>query len=217
MERQSVQHSGRVDDEMAAEVSSLTHGAPVESHAEEEFAHEPAGDGDPEPDRLTRDDVPVPPGALDPHDVDARSDLARFLSPSRFPCDRDAALTAVRAAGAPESVIALVEQLPPGRYATTGDIWRALGGATEQRDVVAAEPAPEPAPEPGPRAATRAAPVRSLPPPVRPSPVAEAALVAGAVARDAVYLSVGVGVLAVANVRRLVRDGAGAVVRLVHR
>jgi hypothetical protein len=47
MERKSNLHGPRLDDELAHEVASLTHGAPVEARAEESRLMEDAGDGEP--------------------------------------------------------------------------------------------------------------------------------------------------------------------------
>jgi hypothetical protein len=56
MERGSDKHSSRVDDEMEKETSSVTHGSPVESRADEARMKEPPGDEEPMPeDRIDSD------------------------------------------------------------------------------------------------------------------------------------------------------------------
>jgi hypothetical protein len=73
-DRGSTRHSARVDEQMDAEVASLTHGAPVEARAEEWRQMEPAAEGEPNPDGMTSVD-----------EIEFRSLLATSLRPSAFP------------------------------------------------------------------------------------------------------------------------------------
>ena len=52
MERGSAKHSPRVDEEMEKEVSSLTHGAPIEARSQESRMKEPAGDDELVPEEI---------------------------------------------------------------------------------------------------------------------------------------------------------------------
>lgn len=168
VERGSVQHGARLDESLAeGSERSLRGGGATER---EDLRPELPGE-DETPDVRAPHDVE----ATDGPDADAvhdRSELARWLQPSRFPA---AAATLVRSAredGAPADVVAELSALPADlRYETVGEVWRALGGEVEARDgdagiapdtdlgdavtravtEVAAEIAPEGAPDPGPR------------------------------------------------------------------
>jgi len=80
-------------------------------------------------------------GTLSPADVRRRSDLAMHLRPSIFPASRAAIVECARELDAPVDLIAELEELSPSvMFATTEEIWEALGGRHEQR-----APAPRPA------------------------------------------------------------------------
>ena len=142
MERGSTKHGPGLDESMASEVASITHGAPVESRADESREAEPV-----DVDALgsdLRDDVAEPetPTALSHEDVTARSEIARFIPPSTYPASADELLAAARAEGATAPVVAALERLDPSRYyETLQQVWETLGGDTEHRvrdaDVVA--------------------------------------------------------------------------------
>ena len=133
MERGSDKHSPRVDEEMDRETRSLQQGAPVESRVEEHREQEGPGDGQPTPDaRLSGGRATA--ASLDLDDAETRADIARFLTPSAFPADRDALLTDAEANNAPAEVVERLQALPAGRaYENVQDIWAALGGTVEHR------------------------------------------------------------------------------------
>jgi hypothetical protein len=189
MERGSVQHGARIDDELADGVEALVTGAPLSARDRSDLDPEAPTDGE------LGDDILRVTSATDPsegpgHDLDHdvvldRSELARWLLPSHFPGDAAAIADGAREEHAPDFVLRALGRLDPAaRFATFGEVWEALGGETETRDVVddAHEPAPPAAP-PAPAAVTTPAP------PTAPLPAPEPAepAAAGPLA-DAIHL-----------------------------
>jgi hypothetical protein len=76
--------------------------------------------------------TPAAPAGMTPQDVDGRSDLARHLRPGELPADADRIRATARELNAPDRVLAELDRLPAGTYATVNDIWDALGHGTEQ-------------------------------------------------------------------------------------
>lgn len=131
--RDSTKHSPLQDDVLKAESEQLEQGG--DSRAEEWRRPEEG-----------RDDAeqPIAPPANDPHatggtppgmdaaDVRGRSELARWLQPSAFPADRERLLHSAKETAAPDWVVEAVQGLPEGAsYDNVQDVWRALGGGTE--------------------------------------------------------------------------------------
>ena len=133
MERGSDKHSPRVDEELEHETRSLQQGAPVESRVEEHREQEGPGDGQPTPDaRLAGGRATA--ASLDPDDAETRADIARFLTPSAFPADRERLVADAEGNQAPEEVLEGLRALPGGRaYENVQDVWGALGGTVEHR------------------------------------------------------------------------------------
>jgi hypothetical protein len=133
LERGSDKHSPRVDDELDHETRSLQHGSPVESRVEEHREQEGPGDGQPTPDaRLSGGRASA--ASLDLDDAETRADIARFLTPSAFPADREALLADAAGNHATTEVLERLQVLPAGRaYENVQDVWSALGGAVEHR------------------------------------------------------------------------------------
>ena len=133
MERGSDKHSPRVDEELDHETRSLRQGAPVESRVEEHREQEGPGEDQPTPDaRLTGGRATA--ASLDLDDAETRADIARFLTPSTFPADRDALLADAQDNQAPAEVLDRLQALPTGRaYENVQDVWAALGGTVEHR------------------------------------------------------------------------------------
>jgi hypothetical protein len=132
-ERGSVQHSPRVDDEMADESTS-----PPEQNVARDAAEADSG---PEIDIAAVD------ASAEHRAVLERSELARFLRPSSFPADRTTLLAVALEEGATDAVLAALGQLPAaGRWTTPAEVWESLGHETEHRPRP--EPSPEPPPEP---------------------------------------------------------------------
>jgi Protein of unknown function (DUF2795) len=133
LERGSDKHSPRVDEELDHETRSLRQGAPVESRVEEHREQEGPGEDQPTPDaRLTGGRATA--ASLDLDDAETRADIARFLTPSTFPADRDALLADAQDNQAPAEVLDRLQALPTGRaYENVQDVWAALGGTVEHR------------------------------------------------------------------------------------
>ena len=133
MERGSDRHSPRIDEEMDHQTRSLQQGAPVESRVEEFREQEGPGDDQPTPDaRLAGGRATA--ASLDLDDAEARADIARFLTPSAFPADREALLADAQGNHAPEAVLERLRALPEGRtYENVQDVWGTLGGTVEHR------------------------------------------------------------------------------------
>jgi hypothetical protein len=122
MERDSNRHNPRVDDVMAKEASSVTHGAPVEARTDEGRLVEDGAEWEPVAQSFvasgaTDDEAEFPYQA-----VRDRSELARHLRPSIFPATRaELVACAVEEHADPE----LVEQLgalPERVYRTTNEV-----------------------------------------------------------------------------------------------
>jgi hypothetical protein len=140
VERGSVQHGARLDDELAEGTEGLTTGAPVSARDRDDLDPEA-----PTTDEFDMAAVRPDLDALDviaPGEFIARSELARWLLPSSFPGDAATLLEAARSLGAPDDVVVLLEQLDPAaRFEAFGEVWRALGGADETRgEAHAADP-----------------------------------------------------------------------------
>jgi hypothetical protein len=133
LERGSDKHSPRVDEELDHETRSLQQGAPVESRVEEHREQEGPGEDQPTPDaRLTGGRATA--ASLDLDDAETRADIARFLTPSTFPADRDRLLADAEGNQAPATVLERLQALPTGRtYENIQDVWSALGGTVEHR------------------------------------------------------------------------------------
>jgi hypothetical protein len=132
-ERGSDKHGPRLDDDLHDDTRSLEQGAPVEARVEEAREQEGPADGQPTPDaRLAGGRATA--ASLDLDEAEARADLARFLTPSAFPADREALLADARGNHAPEVVLERLQALPEGRtFENVQDVWAALGGTVEHR------------------------------------------------------------------------------------
>lgn len=123
MQRESTQHSPRIDEMLARETESLTRGAPVESRAEEARASEAPGDGEPVPDARTTET-----------EIEQRSRLAVALRPRAFPADRRVLLAVAEEEHADPDVVTWLRSLPADRvFVNVQAVWAALGGAVESR------------------------------------------------------------------------------------
>jgi hypothetical protein len=133
VERGSDKHGPRVDEQLDFETRSLQQGSPVESRVEEHREQEGPGEDQPTPDaRLAGGRATA--ASLDLDDAEARADIARFLTPSAFPADREALLADAEANQAPAVVLERLQALDGGRvYENVQDVWGALGGTVEHR------------------------------------------------------------------------------------
>jgi len=131
MERSSDSHGPRIDEDLERLTESVTRGAPVESRAEEEREQEGPADGEPVVDGVSHPTDGQEAG----EDVELRSELARHIEPSVFPCARDAVLLSAQRQRAPTDVLQRLEQLPEGQYTNIEAVWEALGGRRDRRDT----------------------------------------------------------------------------------
>jgi hypothetical protein len=127
MDRGSNKHSPRVDDEMAQEVRGIVQGT-AGARVEEFREAEPSGEDQPEVSVVPNDDA----GLGEPAGVGsaAGEELSRFGSyiGRAFPGDRAAIEKSARDLQAPDDVLDLISQLPPGtEYRNTAEVWHALG------------------------------------------------------------------------------------------
>ena len=135
MERTSVRHGPRVDDELKEEIEPLLRGAPIEPRVEEALEKEPAGEDEPEPQEMLQDDGEWQGQSITAQDVRDRSELATYLEPARFPATREELIGAARSHSSPDWVVQSLSRLPAvGQYENMEAVWRALGGPEEQRD-----------------------------------------------------------------------------------
>ena len=121
---ESTKHSPRIDEQLKHEEAG--------DRAEERLRHQGPTEDEhlpPEGARFDLDDV------VDLSGVEERSDMARFLEPSRFPASRDDLLDAAREHHAPVHVLEMLTDLPEDEavYANVQQVWEALGGTVEER------------------------------------------------------------------------------------
>jgi hypothetical protein len=127
MDRGSDKHGPRVDEELKHEVEGLIQGG-KDTHAEEWASPEPSGEDQPQVGRAPEFPLhgAVPDGMSD-EDVEARSELAGYLTPGAFPGVREQLLEHVLDLSAPDAVVEEVRSLPAGHeFRNIGDVWRTL-------------------------------------------------------------------------------------------
>jgi len=134
MERRSDTHGGRVDDALAHDTYSVTHGSPSESRAEEFREQEGPGDGEPTPDARIMGDRDGARDVLGYDELEARTELARHLQPSVFPATREQLVASARAMHAPDDVVGRFAQLPHGVFDHFEAVGEAVGGREEMRN-----------------------------------------------------------------------------------
>jgi hypothetical protein len=131
VQRRSDVHNPRIDDEMAKEVRSLDTGAPIESRSRPDLLQEDFGtEGG---DTHAAGEAPGVPTGLTPAEIDMRSELAQSLRPHDFPATRGELLEAAGGRFAPARVLAVLDDLPDGRYEVLEQVWEALGHGGEAR------------------------------------------------------------------------------------
>ncbi|HEX5595979.1 MAG TPA: DUF2795 domain-containing protein [Micromonosporaceae bacterium] len=135
MERGSSKHGPRLDEEMSREVSGTLQGI-AGSRAEEWRQAEPPGEDQPQPtvapNSETGDFRTGTPKGMTPGQVEQRSRLARYLSVSALPGDRETLLRNAEENEAPSDVLTQLQQLPSGiQYRTVSEVWAALGHMNE--------------------------------------------------------------------------------------
>jgi hypothetical protein len=129
---QTGKHGPRQDEQLSHEVAGEVQSG-RRTRAEEWREPEPADEqGRPgEVNTLPEDRRGSPPG-MTHADVEARSEIARFLDPSMLPADRDALVASAESHQAPGPVLDRLRSLPAGqRYENVQAVARALGIGTE--------------------------------------------------------------------------------------
>ncbi|MFL6114323.1 MAG: DUF2795 domain-containing protein [Catenulispora sp.] len=131
--RQSTQHGALRDDTMKKETEPLERSGGT-SRTDEWREPEPLREEDEQPTEVPENDTHRAggtPSGMDADDVRGRSELARWLQPSAFPADRERLLASAADTNAPDWVAERLGKLPDGTYQNVQDLWRALGGGTE--------------------------------------------------------------------------------------
>jgi Protein of unknown function (DUF2795) len=124
--RESSKHGPLLDEQMAHETEGLVRGGRT-THAEEWKETEPT---EPVPHRHA--EAPGQPTASRGDDVELRSALARALTRSAFPADREEIVAHLERTSAEQELIDEATRLPgERRYANVGEVARALGLVTE--------------------------------------------------------------------------------------
>ncbi len=126
VERESIKHGAREDEDLARSVEGLVRGAPVDPRSEENRRLEDPGD-DAELDAGLRPEVRSA-GALDELDLEHRAELARLLTGLHYPATREEIAALAERNGADDALAGRLRRLPDGRFDLLEAIWEALGG-----------------------------------------------------------------------------------------
>lgn len=111
MERGSTKHSAVLDDQLRQEAQ------------DEVRAVDPGGEGS------RTYGAPV---GMTADDVEARSNLGRYIPMASLPGDRDDLIAGASEMNAPDEVLAVLERLPENQvFETVNQVWAALGGPNE--------------------------------------------------------------------------------------
>jgi hypothetical protein len=123
MERGNTKHGPIQDEQLAHETEGMVRGTPQRPHAEEWRETEPLDGADPEPFRPDGGE-PRPSG----RDVDLRSEFTRVMTRDMFPADRDALLSRLADADAPQDLVDRVSRLAAGhKFGSAHEVLEALG------------------------------------------------------------------------------------------
>jgi hypothetical protein len=125
-------HGPRQDDALKKQTRDLESSG-RESHVEEGREAEPPGEDQPSVDLSPEGDLVGGTAAgMEPQDVIGRAELARWLQPSVFPATAERLVASATETHAPDHIVRMLKSLPPHeRYQNVQDLWRALGGGTE--------------------------------------------------------------------------------------
>jgi hypothetical protein len=130
--QQSGARSPREDEDRAHETSGLVQGGHG-TRAEEWRDPEPSAEDQPvEGATLGAEDRRGTPDGMTPDDVQARSDIARFLGTSAFPGTRDELLAKARENQATSAVLGRIGSAPEGPFENMQELARAIGIGTEE-------------------------------------------------------------------------------------
>ncbi|GAA0744956.1 DUF2795 domain-containing protein [Dactylosporangium roseum] len=123
MERGNTKHGVALDDQMRYETAGLRQGG---ANDPEEI------EGGVWAGAVNTARAPGTPVGMSPQDVEARSNLGRYIPKASLPGDRDDLIAGASELNAPDEVLATLERLPEGAvYETVNQVWAALGGRNE--------------------------------------------------------------------------------------
>jgi hypothetical protein len=129
VERGSTKHGRQLDEALKHETAGLVSGGHA-THAEEWRDPEPAG----EDQAVTTALVGGTPAGLAPEEVEARSELARYLGLACFPGTAMLLLEAAASNSAPETILNQLRTLPTdAEFENVAEVWQGLGGGLEER------------------------------------------------------------------------------------
>lgn len=118
-------HGPRQDDQQKHEEHALLHGHPDEGRTEPRRMEAP-GPGDAEGSGVRPEVAEPQAGAPSQAEIEDRAALAATFPPSMFPAGRDRLVEEAQARFADNDLIARLQRLPDGPYATVGQLWAAL-------------------------------------------------------------------------------------------
>jgi len=132
MERGSDKHSPRLDEALQHETEGLVRSG-RDTHAEEWKSAEPAGEDQPDVDRVPHGSyVGGTPAGMDPDDVEGRSELASYLGKDLYPAVREQLIGRAVDENAPARLVDVLRRLPSGRtFENVSEVWTTLGGHVE--------------------------------------------------------------------------------------
>jgi hypothetical protein len=136
MERGNTKHGPRLDEEMAHEVQGHLQGRGAGGRAQEWRQPEPSGEDQPGvgwiPGGARSTRAGGAPGELTADEVEARSELGRYLNLAALPGDREALRRSAEENQAPDAILDQLDQLPSGEtFQTVNEVWAALGHTNE--------------------------------------------------------------------------------------
>lgn len=121
-----------MDDSLAQETEGLVRSG-GQTHAEEWRQVEPSGEDEPRVDRVPDGaQTGGTPAGMTADDVEGRSELASYLSPTVYPAVREQLIGVAMDNQAPDRVVDTLRRLPAGRtFENVNDVWSTLGGHVE--------------------------------------------------------------------------------------
>ncbi|HZU78278.1 MAG TPA: hypothetical protein VE991_00055 [Acidimicrobiales bacterium] len=133
MERDTVKHDARLDEELKHETRPLVAGAPVEGHTRDERLQEAGTDDEPVMDPSSRPG-PTSEGELTREEASIRERLAQELRNAPFPTDRSGLMQAIGQADGRGDFAARLRMLPGDRqFADVHQVLTALAGMATER------------------------------------------------------------------------------------
>ncbi|GAA2268983.1 hypothetical protein GCM10010149_07380 [Nonomuraea roseoviolacea subsp. roseoviolacea] len=133
MDRGSAKHTRRVDEQQKHETEGMVRGGGP-THAEEWKETEPTpAPGEQDHTRYPPGHEPGTPEGITQEGVEARSDLARWLSDTHFPSAKGELVRHAEEANAPDHIVEMVRSLPDREFENVAQVADALGLGKERR------------------------------------------------------------------------------------